>query len=126
MSVIFKTLKKLKFQSPEDGKEAGKLKRFHNVYSFRRILFSPLAILVLVLFIFLSGLVTIYIAGHLTGKSKRLPAVSEEHPTVAARELTETSAKGDVIQKEPAPVPSSPKDFSVEETKGAKLYLPES
>ncbi|MEA1936400.1 MAG: tetratricopeptide repeat protein [Thermodesulfobacteriota bacterium] len=131
MSVIFKTLKKLKSQSPEDRKEAGKLKRFHNVYSFRRILFSPLAILVLVLFIFLSGLVTIYIAGHLTGKSKRLPTVSEErkeHQAVTARELTETSARGDVIQKEPAPapVPSSQKDFSVEETKKVKLYLPES
>ena len=131
MSVIFKTLKKLKSQSPEDRKEAGKLKRFHNVYSFRRILFSPSAILALVLFIFLFGMACIYIAGHLTGKSKRLPTVSEErkeHPAVAARELTETSAKGNVIQKEPAsaPIPSPPKDFSVEEAKRAKLYLPES
>ena len=130
MSVIFKTLKKLKSQLPEDRKEAEKLKRARNIYSFRRSLFSPLAILALVLFIFLSGLAGIYIVGHLTEKSKRLPTVSEkkedQRPVVDTRKLTETSTKEGAIQKEPDLTFSPPKDFSIEETKRTKLYLPES
>ena len=59
MSVIFKTLKKLRSQSPEE-KKTGRLKKGRNVYSFRRILFSPSSILLIVIFIFISGLAAIY------------------------------------------------------------------
>jgi tetratricopeptide (TPR) repeat protein len=59
MSVIFNTLKKLRSQSP-DEKKTGRLKKGRNVYSFRRILFSPSSILLIVLFIFISGLAAIY------------------------------------------------------------------
>lgn len=62
MSVIFKTLKKLRSQSPEE-KKTGRLKKGRNVYSFRRILFSPSSILLIVIFIFISGLAAIY-GGH--------------------------------------------------------------
>ena len=53
MSVIFKTLKKLRSQSPEE-KKTGRLKRGRNVYSFRRILFSSHSMFLIVVFIFLS------------------------------------------------------------------------
>lgn len=59
MSVIFKTLKKLRSQSPEE-KKTGRLKRGRNVYSFRRILFSPSSMLLIVVLIFISGLAAIY------------------------------------------------------------------
>ena len=59
MSVIFNTLKKLRSQSPEE-KKTGRLKKGRNVYSLRRILFSPSSILLIVIFIFISGLAAIY------------------------------------------------------------------
>jgi len=59
MSVIFNTLKKLRSQSSEEEK-TGRLKKGRNVYSFRRILFSPSSMLLIVLFIFISGFAAIY------------------------------------------------------------------
>jgi hypothetical protein len=82
MSVIFKTLKKLRSQSPEE-KKTGRLKKGRNVYSLRRILFSPSSILLIVIFIFISGLAAIYGVHYIRDsmhEKRRKPVI--KHPSI--------------------------------------------
>lgn len=60
MSVIFKTLKKLRRSSSELEQKKAKAKRPYNIYSFRRMLFSPAGVILLAFFFFLSGMGALY------------------------------------------------------------------
>ena len=104
MSVIFKTLKKLRRSSTQLEQKKAKTKRY-NIYSFRRVLFSPAGVIVLAFFFFLSGIGALYgvrylqtyfarraketvmVAGEREGppKSVRVP-VNKEKEIVAKKE----------------------------------------
>ena len=131
MSVIFKTLKKLRGQSPE-GKERGeKLKRGRNVYSFRRIIFSPTGILFIALLIFFSGMATIYCVRYLNDyfeqKSEEPVLSKEENAQVLNSEI---GNKGDELAKKKAifegeiAVPPPPETIPIEEPSPEKLSFP--
>ena len=129
MSVIFKTLKKLRSQSPEGSKESDNLKKRRNVYSLRDILSSPRTVSILVLFIFLSGLASIYVIEGVKeklNKSYPLQAESERHAEVRSEKGTETLIKNKVAPKESDSfVPPPPENIPVEETEAGRVYLPD-
>jgi hypothetical protein len=60
MSVIFNALKRLEFKSAAEKKKSNKLIKGRNIYSLRRMLFSPRVVLMLGIFIFLFGLGGLY------------------------------------------------------------------
>ncbi len=131
MSVIFKTLKKLRGQSPEGKERDEKLRRGRNIYSFRKILFSPTGILLIALLIFFSGMATIYFVRYLTDyfeKKSREPFLSKEEKTQTinseiGKERHELEEKKAVFEDVTA-VPPPPKTIPIEEASPGKLYLP--
>ncbi len=132
MSVIFKTLKKLRGQSLEGKEEDEKLKRRRNIYSFRRIFFSPLGILSITLFIFFSGMATLYgvryLRDYLEQKGKESFLNREEKAqavkTETGKERDELAVKEDIFEEATAVVPPPPKTIPIEEARPGKLYLP--
>ena len=131
MSVIFKTLKKLRGQSPEGKERDEKLKRGRNIYSFRRIFFSPTGILLIALLIFFSGMATIYCVRYLKDyfeQKSRESFISKEEKAQIVN--SETGKEGDELAKEKAvfeeaiAVPPPPETIPIEEASPEKLYLP--
>ena len=129
MSVIFKTLKKLRSQSPEGSKESDNLKKRRNVYSLRNILSSPRTAILLILFIFLSGLASIYVVESVKeklNKSYPLQVESERHAEVRSEKVTEASTRNKVAPKESDSfVPPPPESIPVEEAETGRVYLPD-
>lgn len=131
MSVIFKTLKKLRGQSLEGKEGAEKLKRRRNIYSFRRIFFSPLGILSITLFIFFSGMATLYgvryLRDYLEQKGKESFLIrgekSQAVKTETGKERDELAEK-EAIFEEATAVPPPPEVIPIEEARPGKLYLP--
>ena len=130
MSVIFKTLKKLRSQSPEGSKESDNLKKRRNVYSLRGIFSSPRTAILLVLFIFLSGLASIYVIEGVKEKLNKssypLRVESERHAEVRSEKGTEALTRNKVAPKESDSfVPPPPESIPVEETETGRVYLPD-
>ena len=69
MSVIFRTLKKLKSESSDHKEDTEKLKKKHNVFSFTSIFASSKAILFLIFFILISGWVAVHIVDNIREKN---------------------------------------------------------
>jgi hypothetical protein len=131
MSVIFKTLKKLRGQSPEGKERDEKLKRGRNIYSFRKIVFSPTGILLIALLIFFSGMATIYgvryLKDYFEQKSRESFLHKEEKAQIANSEIGKEGdelAKKKAIFEEVITVPPPPKTIPIEEVSPEKLYLP--
>jgi hypothetical protein len=131
MSVIFKTLKKLRGQSPEGKERDEKLKRGRNIYSFRKIVFSPAGILFIALLIFFSGMATIYVVGCLKDyfeqKSRESFLHKEEKAQIVNSEIGREGddlAKQKAIFEEVIAVPPPPKTIPIEEPSPGKIYLP--
>ncbi len=131
MSVIFRTLKKLRGQSLEGKEGDEKLKRGRNIYSFRRIIFSPLGIISLAIFIFLSGMGTLYgvscLKDYFEWKSRESfllrrdkTQAKETEKRVKIDRLTTEEA----VYEEATVVPPPPKTIPVEEARPGRLYLP--
>ncbi len=131
MSVIFKTLKKLKNPSfEENGK--GMRRKGRGVYSFRGMLLSPSAVLFIALFIFLAGFGAIYGAGRL-----RDYIAEKSHGSALSEKRTEDDRKAEVKKdsielpagKETPPaeskdIPASPDIIPGEETGPERVSLP--
>ncbi|MBW1612454.1 MAG: tetratricopeptide repeat protein [Deltaproteobacteria bacterium] len=132
MSVIFKTLRKLRGQSLEGEKRAEKLKKGRNIYSFRRIFFSPLGALLIILFIFFSGMATLYgvsyLKDYLEQKSRESFLIKNEKAqtikTETGKERDELTKKKAVFEEAPVDVPPPPKTIPIEQARPGKLYLP--
>jgi len=121
MSVIFKTLKKLRGQSPEGKESDEKLKRGRNIYSFRRIIFSPTGILFIALLIFFSGMATIYCVRYLKDyfeqKSEESFLSQQENAQVLNSEIGKE-------RDELAVVPPPPETIPIEEPSPEKFSFP--
>ena len=128
MSVIFRTLKRLRSNTPEKEEEIN-LRRGRKIYSFRDILFSPAIILLVTLIIFLAGYLAVYGVGHLAsiaerpgaesviskkdhlraqkedGKEKGKPSVEANHLKAEAQETSPLAEQGDEIPPPPGQVP---------------------
>jgi hypothetical protein len=131
MSVIFKTLKKLRGQSPEGKERDEKLRRGRNIYSFRKILFSPTGILSIALLIFFSGMATVYCVRYLTDyfeQKSREPFLSKEEKAQTVNseigKKRDELAKKKAVFEEVTAVPPPPKTIPIEEASPGKLYLP--
>ena len=131
MSVIFKTLKKLRDKSLEGKEGAEKLKRGRNVYSFRRVFFSPLGILSIALFIFLFGMATLYgvryLKDYIERKSRESFVFREQKTQVVKIEKgkkVDDLPEEEVIFEEASIIPPPPKAIPVEEARPGRLYLP--
>jgi len=131
MSVIFKTLKKLRGQSPEGKESDEKVKRVRNIYSFRKIIFSPKGILLIALLIFFSGMATIYCVRYLKNYFEQKSRESFLHKEEKAQTLnSEIGKEGDELAKKETifedaiAVPPPPRTIPIEEASPGKLYLP--
>jgi len=140
MSVIFRTLKRLRSNTPEKEEEIN-LRRGRKIYSFRDVLFSPASILLVTLIIFFAGYLTIYGVGYLTsiaerpgaesviskrdhlraqkegGKEKGKPSVEANHLKAEAQETSPLAEQGDDIPPPPGPVPDQVPDLGQGEDK---------
>jgi hypothetical protein len=127
MSVIFKTLKRLRSNTPENEEEV-RLRKGRRIYSFRDILFSPVIILLVTIIIFLAGYLAIHDVGHLAsiverpkaesviskeyhsetqkedGKEEGKPSVEANHIEAEARETANIVEQGDDIPPPPGQV----------------------
>ena len=127
MSVIFRTLKRLRSNTPEKEEDVN-LRRGRKIYSFRDILFSPASILFVTLIIFFAGYLAIYGVGQLVsiaersgaesviskkdhlraqkedGKEKGKPAVEANHLKEEAQETSPLAEQGDEIPPPPGQV----------------------
>ena len=132
MSVIFKTLKKLRGQTPEEKEGAKKLRKGRNIYSFRRIFFSPLGVFLITVFIFFSGMATLYgvryLKDYLEQKSRESFLVKDEKAqavkTETGKERDELPKKEAIFEEATTSVPPPPKAIPIEKATPGKLYLP--
>ncbi len=141
MSVIFKTLEKVRSSSLSQEKKGGGPKRSRNIYSFRRIVISPLGVLCLAVLLILSALFATYggnffgdyFSGskkqHVTRKAKPVlhAAVNARSQDQALREKNrslEVSAEAREMTRE-EDLPEPPADMPVE-VKSGRQYLPPS
>jgi len=141
MSVIFKTLEKVRSSSLGQEKKGGGPKRSRNIYSFRRIVLSPLGVLcpafLLILLALFSGygerLLGDYFSGnnrqHVTRKAKPiLHAAIDVRPQNQALRGREASPEAPLLGHENTyeeMVPDPPVDIPVEAKPGGQ-YLPPS
>jgi tetratricopeptide repeat protein len=127
MSVIFRTLKRLRSNTPEKEEEIN-VRRGRKIYSFRDILFSPASILLVTLIIFFAGYLAIYGVGYLAniaerpgadsviserdhsaaqkegGKEKGKPSVQANHLKTGAHETSSLAEQGGEIPPPPKQV----------------------
>ena len=87
MSVIFETLKKLRSSAEGEKQRRSRLKRYRNIYSFRRMLLSPLGILTVAVLLIIVGLVVSYAAEVLSNyfpHKNKTPVLPEAEITLPA------------------------------------------
>ncbi|MBN1381457.1 MAG: tetratricopeptide repeat protein [Deltaproteobacteria bacterium] len=124
MSVIFKTLKKLKAQSSEKITDAERQKLKKKTSYVRKIFTSSRTIIFLIVFILLSGLISVHLVNVIKGKREPL---RQKQPYVASNlegknneALDET--KG--IEETDSSIPPAPQNIPAEKPEVGKLYLP--
>jgi hypothetical protein len=142
MSVIFKTLEKVRSPSPGEKEGGRRLRRSRNIYSFRNMVISPLGVLCLAVLLILAALFSTtygvnFFGNYFSGDHKE-PMLSEtRHPLYAAvDERAEHQARQKATHPETpvnprgnTPVkdlPQPPADIPVEEVELGRLYLPSS
>jgi hypothetical protein len=127
MSVIFKTLKKLKAQSSRKIKDAEKWRLKKKSSFFRDIFISSRTILFLVIFILFSGLITIHFVN--VAKKNREKSVQivkkRDHITesIDGKAVSVTEEKKAVEEIEVS-IPPPPENIPAEKAEIGKLYLP--
>lgn len=142
MSVIFKTLEKVRNSSMGEEKRGARPRGSRNIYSFRGMVISPLGVLCLAVLLILAALFSTYgnnfMGGHFSGNDKK-PGVSLAkhtlHAAIDAKPEDQASRKQDARPGAPEnthentrdqDVPEPPATIPVEEAKPGKLYLPSS
>lgn len=130
MSVIFKTLKKLRGQSLEAQERDERLKRGRNIYSFRRIIFSPTGILLIALLMFFSGMATIYSVRYLKRyferESKEIVVNEKEKTQIANSEIEKAAdelTKENTVFEDAIAVPPPPHTIPIEESTKEKVDI---
>jgi len=142
MSVIFKTLEKVRNSSMGEEKGGARPKGSRNIYSFRGMVISPLGVLCLAVLLILAALFSTcgsnFMGGHFSGNDRK-PGVSLAKRTLDA--AIDVKPKYQASRKQetrPGPsentdenirdqdVPEPPATIPVEETTSGKLYLPSS
>jgi len=98
MSIIFKTLKKLRSQELEKGKEAERLKKQRKTFSLKAMMASSRLVLFLILFVVLSGVFALFLAEQL-GEEKSASPPTIRHKTDMKKEIS-----GEVPRTTQAPV----------------------
>lgn len=93
MSVIFKTLKKLKTESPDKANSKYKLVRKRRIYFFKKSLYSPFSVLLLLLLLTVIGAGTLYGYYHLR-ETKGGNTIDFAVPNTVARQSTD----GNIIE----------------------------
>jgi hypothetical protein len=142
MSVIFKTLEKVRSSSLSQERKGAGPKRSRNIYSFRRIVVSPLGVLclafLLILLVLFSAygerLLGDYFSGNneqrVTGKAKpALHAAIDVKPQNQALREREASPEAPLLghgNTREQTLPDPPADIPVEEVKPGGQYLPPS
>jgi len=123
MSVIFRTLKKLKSESPDHKEDTKKLKKKHNVFSFTSILTSSRAILFLIFFILISGWVAVHIVDNIREKNRSISSseMKSKNSIPADAELKQVKT---VTEKPDSFIPPPPENIPVEEAETGESYLP--
>ena len=126
MSVIFKTLKKLRAQSRESAEGATKSKQRRNVVSLHGMLTSAKTIFVLIGVIFLSGVAVYYGTDLLKQRIRKVSTAGNTQGSTALRmQETPTPPVADgrtvaaVPEEETMPIPPPPDVIPVEESSGA-------
>jgi len=138
MSVIFKTLEKVRNSSMGEEDSGARPKGSRNIYSFRGMVISPLGVLCLAVLLILALLFSTYgsnfMGGHFSGNDKK-PRVSLAkhtlHAAIDAKPKDQASRKQEARPGAPEntrdqDVPEPPATIPVEEAKPGKLYLPSS
>ena len=141
MSVIFKTLEKVRSPSPGEKEGGRRLRRTRNIYSFRNVVISPLGVLCLAVLLILAALFSTYgvdfFGNYFSGDHKEPMLSKTRHPLYAAVDdraehqarQKATHPETPVNPRENAPVkdlPQPPADIPVEEVELGRLYLPSS
>jgi hypothetical protein len=142
MSVIFKTLEKVRSSSLSQEKKGGGPKRSRNIYSFRRIVISPLGVLCLAVLLILSALFSTYggnfFGDYFSGNNKQdvtrnakpvlhaaIDVRSQDQALRGKNRSLEASAKAHEMTHE-EDLPEPPADIPVESVKPGGQYLPPS
>ncbi|MDY6844641.1 MAG: tetratricopeptide repeat protein [Thermodesulfobacteriota bacterium] len=137
MSVIFKTLKKVRDQLPERNEERKKLRRNWNIYALRKVIVSPLGMLCVGFIIVLSGFIAVYGVRYLTRSIIR----SGDENKIVQKEVLRTrkvkknkegndTKKQEIVYKGardvplPPPPPPPPETLTFKPAEPGKLYLP--
>lgn len=129
MSVIFETLKKLRKPTAEEQSGRKKPKTGRQIYSFRKMLVTPPALLFFALLLFCSGYAALWGTQYL-----REALLKQKHPGATAAVNTEKKAspapaaaapeaESTGIQ-EPDDIPPPPESVSAEPAQPGQLYLP--
>jgi hypothetical protein len=127
MSVIFKTLKKLKAQSSEKMKDAEKRRLKKKASFFREFFTSSRTIIFLVIFILFSGLISIHLVNVAKEKRQKSLQIAEKRQVVTG---TIDRKAGSVPEEEKAAeeidvsIPPPPESIPAEKAEIGKLYLP--
>jgi hypothetical protein len=128
MSVIFKTLKKLKAQSSQKIKDAEKRRLKKKTSFFREIFTSSRIIIFLVFFILFSGLISIHlvnVAKEKRGKSVQM-AEKRQHVTGTIEgKAGSVPEERKAVEEIDVSIPPPPESIPAEKAEIGKLYLPQ-
>lgn len=127
MSVIFKTLKKLKAQSSEKIKEAEKRRLKKKSSFFREIFTSSRTIIFLVIFILCSGLISIHLVNVAQEKKKKSVQTAQRQQYVTGTidgKAGTVPEEGKTLEEIDVSIPPPPESIPVERAEIGKLYLP--
>jgi len=132
MSVIFKTLAKLKNQSADEKERSRRSKRRGNVYSFRKMLISPPLLISVSAVVFLIGFGALYgvdyYRGYIEAGNRGTPAAAEKARTRpepdSQKEVGEPTAVKETAQTEMNDIPPLPDQIPVEEPKPEESHIP--
>jgi hypothetical protein len=127
MSVIFKTLKKLKAQSSEKIKDAEKRRLKKKVSFFREIFTSSRTIIFLVIFILFSGLISIHLVNVAKEKRQKSVQIAEKRQVVTGtidRKADSVPEEKKAVEEIDVSIPPPPESIPSEKAEIGKLYLP--
>jgi len=127
MSVIFKTLKKLKAASSETIKNAEKRRLKKKTSLFREIFTSSRIIFFLVFFILFSGLISIHfvnIAKEKRGKSVQTAEKRHYATGKIEKKAESVPEEGKTVEEIDVSIPPPPESIPAEKAEIGKLYLP--
>lgn len=128
MSVIFKTLKKLKAQSSEKIKDAEKRRLKKKSSIFREIFTSSRIIIFLVIFILFSGLISIHLVNVAREKRGKSLQIEKKRPYVTGTidgKAGSVPEERTAIEETDVSIPPPPESIPAEKAEIGRLYLPQ-